>query len=166
MTRSLGAALPAALRAVLDVGDVAAGEGLTFLLLTTGDDGWPHVAMVSVGEVVAIDARTLRLALWPTSAATRNLTAQEKAMIAAVVDGTGYTIRVTARRLSDLTTTRAGTLACFEALVEDVGADVAPYAVLESGVRFRLTDPAMVLPRWEETRAALRTRVHDPTRPA
>ena len=40
--------------------------------------------------------------------------------------------------------------------MEGASADEAPYAVLESGVRFRLKDPPAVLARWAELREALR----------
>ncbi len=35
------------------------------MLLSVSEDGWPHAAMVSVGEVVALNHEELRIALWP-----------------------------------------------------------------------------------------------------
>ena len=34
-------------------------------LLTVSEDQWPHQAMISMGEVIAINPHQLRLALWP-----------------------------------------------------------------------------------------------------
>jgi hypothetical protein len=156
VSRQLDPVVPAALRELLDSDDLAAAEGFTMLLVTVTDDGWPHVAMVSVGEVVATSDETLRLALWPGSTATRNLTPDGRGALAAVVDGTSYSLRLGVGRDGEVETPLAGQLARFEARVESASADEAPYAVLESGVRFRLKDPPAVLARWAELREALR----------
>lgn len=156
MTRSLGARLPDPLYVALSARDPTAHIGLTLGLLTMRDDGWPHEALLSVGEAVAIDRRRLRLALWPTSTATRNLAEHGRATLATVLEQTSFTVRLTAHGAGELATRRAGTLARFEARVEETHADAAPYAVLESGVRFRLNDPDEALSRWAEVRAALR----------
>jgi hypothetical protein len=156
VTRSLGSELPDPLYAALSTGDPGEQEGLTFLLLSVREDGSPHLAMLSVGEVVALDRRRLRLALWPASTTTRNLIERKAATLAAVLEETGYTVRLGVRAAGELATPLAGRLARFDASVEEVGADVVPYAVLESGVRFRLKEPREVLPRWAEVRAQLR----------
>lgn len=161
MTRSLGTALPDELRAVLRRDDA---EGQTFLLLTADGEGWPRMAMLSVGEVACAADGRLGLALWPGSSGARNLTASGRGVLAAVVGGTSYTVRIAAERLADLT--RPSRRACFAARVVDVGADTAPYAVLEEGVRFRLTDPAATLPLWKQTRAALLDALDAPAAPA
>lgn len=150
MTRWLGPGLPEPLLAALadDPGDHV---GLTFLLLTATDDGWPHLAMLGAGELWALSPGELRLALWPSSTATANLERGGRATVAAVLDGTSYSVRVRATRAADIEA-----LACFHARVEDVGADVVPYAVLESGVRFSLTDPGATIARWRRVRDALR----------
>jgi hypothetical protein len=61
-------------------------------------------------------------------------------------------------RLDDISTPLAGTLACFHAQVAAARSDEAPYAVIESGIRFRLRDEAAVVARWREQRAALEAR--------
>jgi hypothetical protein len=149
--------VPGPLGELLESDDLAAAEGFTMLLVTTTEDGWPHMAMVSVGEVVpAGGPDALRLALWPGSTATRNLTPSGRGMLAAVVDGTSYALRLALERAGEVETPLAGKLARFDARVEGASADEAPYAVLESGVRFRLKDPAETQARWAELRAALR----------
>jgi hypothetical protein len=156
VSRQLDPLVPPALRERLDSDDLAAAEGFTMLLMTVTGDGWPHMAMVSVGEVVAASDYSLRLALWPGSTATRNLTPSGNATLAAVVDGTSYSLRLAVTRAGEVETPLAGQLARFEARVEGASADEAPYAVLESGVSFRLKDPPAVLARWAELRQALR----------
>jgi hypothetical protein len=112
--------------------------------------------MLSVGEVLGVGPRDLRLALWRNSTAATNLTRTGQATLALVHDNAGYSLRLRARRGADLETPLSGRLAYFAATVEDAILDVAPYAVLTSGVTFRLKDPDDVLPRWRETVAALR----------
>jgi hypothetical protein len=156
VTRALEAVVPPALRAVLDDDDLARHEGFTLQLMTVRDDGWPHVALLSVGEVVALDARLLRLAIWPGSTSATNLAARGRATLAAVLAPTSYLVRVSARPLGTLETPVGGRLAAFEVVVEESAADEAPYAQLEAGVRYRLNDPQATLPRWHATRVALR----------
>lgn len=156
MTRRLGEELPEQLYRSLSSDDPAGHEGLTLLVLSVGEDGWPHQAMLSVGEVVALDRRRVRLALWPQSTTTRNLTGRGQAVLTAVLDHVGYVARLRVSQSGELETPRAGTLARFDGRVEEVKEDVVPYAVLESGIRFRLTGRDDVLARWAEVRAALR----------
>jgi hypothetical protein len=142
---------------MLDGSDLANREGLTFLLLTTDESGWPQVALLSVGEVVATDPRTLRAGLWLGSGTTRNLSRSGRGTLVLVADGNGYYIRVSARRGDDLDLGRDGRLAYFVLQVEDVLEDAAEYATLSSGITFRLNQPEQVVPRWQHTIECLRT---------
>lgn len=154
MTRAIEASVPQALR------DALAGEptddGFTVLLLTGREDGWPHLSMLSAGEVVVLDEQRLRLAVWPASTAAGRLAADGRATLAAVLAPASYLVRVDARSLGEIATPLAGRLAAFEATVRSASVDEAPYAVIETGVRFRLKDPDATLPRWAEVRRALR----------
>jgi hypothetical protein len=133
---------------------VAGRVGFTILLLTTSSEGWPQVAMLSVGEVLAMDHRRVRLALWPRSGSAANLSRSGQATLMMVVGADTYYVRVRSRPLPDLAPSR-GPRACFEAEVEDVLVDVVGYATVTSGVDFRLNEPDQVLPAWRETLAAL-----------
>jgi len=62
MSRSLGASLPEEIFELLDGHDLPAREGLTILLLTASAEGWPQVAMLSVGDVLATSRECLG---WP-----------------------------------------------------------------------------------------------------
>jgi hypothetical protein len=155
MSRALEPVVPPALRQALDADPRGDGSDLTVLVLVVREDGWPHLAMVSAGELVALDGRRLRLALWPGSTAAARLAAGGPVTLSAVVDGTSYALRGSVRRRGEVETPRSGRLACFDIAVEAVTADEAPYAVLESGVRFRLKDPSDTLARWSELRAAV-----------
>ena len=156
MPRSLGDQLPDSLCRLLDGSELASREGLTFMLLTTDDAGWPHMALLSVGELVAIDVRTLRAGLWLHSSTSKNLTQAGRAMLTLIADGNGYYVRLAARRGADLELGAEGRLAYFVMQVEDVQEDSADYATLTSGVTFRLKQPDQVVPRWQHTVDALR----------
>jgi hypothetical protein len=156
MTRSLGTQLPDSVWRLLDGSDVAGREGLTFLLVTTDDSGWPHVAMLSVGELVAPDPSTLRAALWLHSTATKNLSRDGRGLLTIVANGNGYYVRLAARRGADLDLGTEGRLAYFVLQIEDILEDSTDYATLTSGVTFRLHQPEQVVPRWQHTLDALR----------
>ena len=130
-------------------------EGLTLLLLTVRADGFPHVAMLSCGEVVALGECRVALALWPSSTAAGNLARTGCATLAAVVDGVSWSLRLEGEEAGVVETPLAGRLRRFDLGVVAAASDEAPYAVLESGVTFRLKDPEAVLPRWAQVRAAL-----------
>lgn len=153
MTQRLATVVPDELRRKL-IQAVHIPDRFTILVIT--DDGsWPHVAMVSRGEVVYGGERHLGVALWPGSTACRNLTARGRAVLAFVLDGTAYTLRIGAERLSDLSLAPNPPLACFRVTLEGVTGDSPPYAVLESGVQFSLVDPGVTIRKWRATRSAL-----------
>ena len=156
MPTSLGPRLPEKLQSLFAGTDLASGIGETFLLLTTGEDGWPHMAMLSVGELLLGDARTLRAALWLHSTATRNLSREGRGLLVVVQDGAGYYVRCQATRGPDLDLGEDGRLAYFELGIEDVLEDAVNYAVLTSGMTFRLNNPEQVLARWQRTVDAMR----------
>jgi hypothetical protein len=156
MPTSLGALLPDNLQRLFAGTDLASGIGETFLLLTVGEDSWPHMAMLSVGELLTADPSRLRTALWLHSTATRNLTREGRGLLAVVQDGAGYYLRCRATRGADLDLGQDGRLAYFELTIEDVLEDAVNYAVLTSGLTFKLHDPDQVLARWQRTIDALR----------
>jgi hypothetical protein len=156
VTRSVGNQLPDAVRHLLDGSRLAEREGLTFLLLTNDEQDWPQVAMLSVGEAVAVDARVLHAGLWLHSGTSKNLTRSGRATLVVVANGNGYYIRLKATRGEDLDLGAEGRLAYFVLDVEDVQEDSTDYASLTTGVTFKLKDPAQVVPRWQRTVDALK----------
>jgi hypothetical protein len=158
VARSIGNQIPSTLWPVLDGSDVARWVGTTILLLTSTPDGWPHLAMVSMGEVLLLDSRRLLLALWPNSTATANLTHSGRATLALVHGQAGYYVRAATLRGEDLAVPDAGSYACFSLQVADVQEDVAPYATLTGGVTYVLKDPIDTVERWQRTVRGLRQR--------
>jgi hypothetical protein len=154
MSRDLDPVVPPAVVAALEA-DPIPDDGLTILVLTQRD-GWPHVTMISRGEIVTAGPSVLRMALWHHSSIVGTLERDGRASLSLVVDGVAYLLRVTARRNGDLTTELGGTLARFDCAVEGVTADEAPYATIACGVTFRLHDREAVHARWAQVRTALK----------
>ena len=156
MPRSAGTDLSPELREILDGEELAGREGMTFLLITAAGDGWPHVAMLSVGEVLARDERQLRFALWPGSQTTENLTRErETAVLMIVHAGSVYYLRLRCHRLADAKV-KGMPRALFSAQVEEVLQDVVDYAVITNGIRFRLKKPKEVLEVWTDSVRVMR----------
>jgi hypothetical protein len=149
---SEGARLPGDVVALLDGNDLDARVGLTIELVTTGIDGWPGIALLSAGEVLALGDSAIRLALWPDSRTTANLSRSGRGLLAFVHDGSAYTVRVETERASDL----PGPLAAFDGRVAAVRRDEVGYARLASGITFDLPDAPAVVARWRGTIEALR----------
>ncbi len=147
--------LPAELAALFDGTDPAGRVGFTMELLTADGEGWPDSALLSAGEVLAVDGSTLRLALWPATRTTANLTRSGRASLAFVHDGTFFTLRLETCRGADLG--GASPLAVFDGRVTAVRRDEVGYARLVSGIVFELPDPPAVVERWRSTVEALRS---------
>lgn len=156
MPRSLGARLPPALLPLIDGRNIDTHEGLTFLLITTAEDGWPHVAMLSVGELVAPDDAEIRLALWPGTQSTKNLGERGQGLLMLVWAGAAYYVRLRSTRLADASV-KGKPRARFNAQVVEVLQDVVDYAVITSGIDFQLRDRTEVLPAWRESVDVMRT---------
>jgi hypothetical protein len=152
MSTRLEPTVPQALREALDRDD---DVGFTVELLTVTEEAFPHQALLSVGEIVVLDDEHVRLATWPASTTTRNMARTGRCALTAVVDGVAYTVLLALVPHGELTSS-ASPLTVVDGRVVESRADTAPYAVLESGIRFRLTDPDAVLDRWATTRRLLR----------
>ncbi len=155
MTRIVGGRIPDQVLTILSGKRLEELADVTFLLLTVREDGWPHVAMLSVGEIAAPAPHRVRMALWPGSRTTANLTRDGRATLAVVHEGAGWYVRGSARRGEDLMLSSGQRLAGFELSVDEVLVDEVAYAVITAGITFRLREPQQVLPRWRETIEAL-----------
>ena len=158
MSKSVGVTLPPDLQRLLDGSDMSGGAGFTILLVTVETAGWPRIALLSVGEVLAPDEGSLHLALWPGTTSTRELTRTGQATLACVVDGASYSIHAHFERGEDLTT---GSMqhAYFAGRIDECLVDEVSYARLTTGVEFELPNPDSVVPRWEATIESVRQRV-------
>jgi hypothetical protein len=151
--------LPGSLRQFTNGTDLPSKDGQAVSLITTDADGWPHVALLSAGEVLTVSESQVRLALWPTSTTTANLDRTGRGLMVHIADGGAYYIRLVGRRVPIEV---PGALACFEMVTEKVTADLVGYAEVLTGITFRLKDPAKVIERWEKTLSKLAAMGSDP----
>jgi len=145
--------------AALDGSRLEQGEGDTLVLVTTDEEGWPHIALLSLGEVVALE-REIRIALWPNTAATSNLTRAGRALLAIIGHQRCLYLRLAVRRGPDIHLGRGG-LAAFAGTIERAVEDEVGYALITTGIRFDLKDKAETVERWTRTVDALRTAAFD-----
>jgi hypothetical protein len=145
--------IPPEVMALLDGRDLAGRDAMAFVLMTTGEHGWPHAALLSVGEVLARSPSDVALALHRTSGTTANLARTGRATLLVVAPPAAYTIRLDARPAP---AAGDGPLARFSAGVAAVIRHEAPYAQLTAPIGFRLADPDAVHARWAATLDTLR----------
>jgi hypothetical protein len=124
------------------------------MLLTITEDFWPHIAMISVGEIVAQDCTKLRLLLWPNTTTTHNILRTNQATIVVFFAGKSHYIRLSLRRLTTLSNAMHKRER-FSAGVVSVREDTAKYADITSGVKINLKDSNTVIKRWYDTIAEL-----------
>jgi hypothetical protein len=121
---------------------------------TVGVDGWPHGAQLSVGEVLALDAHTLLMAMWPNSNTAQNMRRDGRLTLSLVHDGALLEIRAHASLVAEQQTALG--LSVFRVQIEKVDVHRAKYAEVLSGVTFRLYERDSVIARWREQIAMLR----------
>ena len=151
MSETLPPVLPDTLQRLLDGSQLEGKVGETLELITVDPDGWPHVALLSVGEVLAVTPTELRLALWPSSQTTANLHRTGRATMTSIQEAGAYYARLEAAPLS----TALG-LATFRCHLLTLLVDRVDYADLTHGIRFALRDRAAAVARWEDVIGGLR----------
>lgn len=140
--------LPASVVDLLDGTGLEHKIGHTFLLATCDPTGWPRLALLSVGEVLAPSATQLDLALYQNSRTTRSLTDTGRALLSMVLDGSTYKIRLTTHRVA-MSDAYDGANAYFRGKVIGVDDDRVGYARLIHGIEYELVDERPALQRWQ-----------------
>jgi hypothetical protein len=149
------ARLPAAVCSLLDGTGLPEKVSVTVLLATVTPDGWPNLAMLSPGEVLVADPRTVRLALHATSGTCGVLRASGRGLLSVVADGAAYRVRLRARSVPRPPVLGPDEL--FVATVEQVAEDRVPYARVTHGIGYDLQDVDATLTRWAAKLARLRS---------
>jgi hypothetical protein len=146
--------LPPAVGRYLDGANLL--EKTQALRLSTIDaEGWPHAALLSVGDMVAMPNGNIRFVLFPQSGTVANLARDGRLTLTLSLDGGMCELRMRARRLNH--SSKEVPLAFFDAEIEVVRHHAAPYAEVTGGITFALHEPEAVLPRWKRQIEALRT---------
>lgn len=139
-----------------EVYELLNGQDLTdkqheaMMLLTVGEDGWPHNAMISVGEIVAVNLTELRIGLWSNTSTTANIIRSNKATLVLIYKGKAHYIRLSLERLEELPNARYQRER-FSAKVISAREDVAKYADITSGIKIKLKNNKEIVERWNQT---------------
>ncbi|ATH94343.1 hypothetical protein ACH95_03360 [Bacillus glycinifermentans] len=140
---------------LLDGKNLASKRCEAMMLQTVTEDGWPHTAMISAGEILALNETDVRLALWKGTTTTANIARTGRAMLVTCWKGKAHYVRLSLSELPELKDAKHPR-ARFSGTVESAREDIAKYADIISGVQIELKDEAAVLKRWEETLEELR----------
>ncbi|HKC65339.1 MAG TPA: pyridoxamine 5'-phosphate oxidase family protein [Pyrinomonadaceae bacterium] len=93
MTKFVGNELPYDLYERLQGDNLEAYADKVILISTVDGKGWPHPAMLSYFEVVALDRRNLRLATYKASGTTDNMRSNGLATISIIDERMAYYIK-------------------------------------------------------------------------
>ena len=154
MEQSPSQELSTELYELLNGKDLETKQHEALMLMTVTEEEWPHTAMISVGEIIALDSKRVRLAMWSGTTTTRNLIRTEKATLAFVYAGAAHYIKLSLKRLPVLPAAKHPRER-FEADIVAVRSDVAQYADITTGIQIDLKEEEPVLRRWHETLAEL-----------
>ncbi|MGQ8924259.1 pyridoxamine 5'-phosphate oxidase family protein [Bacillus halotolerans] len=121
-----------------------------FVLQTVSEDGWPHAAMISAGEIIALNRTDIRIALWKNTETAGNILRTGQAQLTAWWKGAAHYVKLQCEPLPPLNGAvyDRERFACRIASAKE---DVAKYADITSGVRIQLHNAEEVLNRWEVT---------------
>jgi Pyridoxamine 5'-phosphate oxidase len=97
MSRLLGASLPSELVRRLDGSDLERYSSLAIPVATTDGEGWPHVALLSYSEVIAVSPSLLRVAIGSSSTTAGNLRRTGQVTIVVVDTGLVQYVKGSAR---------------------------------------------------------------------
>jgi flavin reductase (DIM6/NTAB) family NADH-FMN oxidoreductase RutF len=144
--------LPYELIRALDDARLTDAEQPAFLLVTGDEDGAPRISMVSAGELLALDERTLRVALWRGTRSAANLARGGTVLFGAVSPGSVIYVRA---KPDPLVVPEPAELECFELTVTEVRADVHAGMPVTSGITFRTDEPEQAATDWRRQRQLL-----------
>jgi hypothetical protein len=155
MSKPIGDTLPPHVVAALDGEELERKIGPAYLLVTGDPDGTPRPCMLSAGEVLAVDAHTLRFALWPESRTSENLARGARALFCYVAPRIVLYVRGRTRALEG---SPGAALRCFELAVDSVESDEHAGMPVTSGISFAVEvgNPADVVDAWRGQLALLR----------
>jgi hypothetical protein len=135
---------PPGLRTLFDGTLIESKGGFTASIMAVDEGGRVRSALLSLGELLAPDARRLCIALWPRSRVAEAIGATGRATLAFVFDEAFVQVQLDARHVP----LEDSSLMCFVATVETGELQRVGYARLTTGIAFELEDREIVLTRW------------------
>jgi len=161
MSRLVGQELPPQLLEQLSGRDLRSRFGRVIPAVTVDAAGFPHPALLSFGEVVALDARRIGLATYADSTTTNNMRRNGRLTLLLVeAEGTYYikgTVRERPGGLDGFPGLAQWKMHIEQVLEDGTRSDIEGEARIASGIRFGAgAGEAALLKQWEAVVAALR----------
>ena len=136
--------IPPSVRLLLDGTDLGVKIGEALQLAVSDDTGWPRLASLSVGEVLAVSATRMLLTLYTSSRTSAQLASRGRGLLVLVDDGAIVKLEFQASQLDE-----SSGRTTFQADIVGVERDEVPYARVTHGIGFELVaDEEQVLARW------------------
>lgn len=153
VSRFIGDRLPSEILEAWSGRDLEGKVGRAWLLVSVDEDGVPRPCMLSAGELLALDAQRIRVALWPGTRTSRNLARGSPVLICHVEPGSVIYVKGRPRALGRDPRTR---LERFEVAVQAVESDEHSGMPVTQGISFRIEgDRAATVASWEAQLRAL-----------
>jgi hypothetical protein len=130
--------------------------GRAYLFVTTDEDGTPRPCMLSAGEILAPDDRHLRIALWPGTTTSKNLSRGGRVLFCYIAPGT---VLYAKGRSAPLGPGPGSKLERFEVTIDAVDSDIHQGMPVKETVLFEVEgmDTSKVAADWQRQLEALRS---------
>lgn len=135
------------LQDLLNGKQLAQKQHIAMILQSITSEGYPHSAMVSVGEVIALDSEHLRIALWPQTQTSISLAEKRKSNLIIIYNNMVSYLELDITLLPSLDN-EVYERTRFETTIKSIRQDVAKYADITSGITVEMHEPEQVLNRW------------------
>ncbi|MEJ7451031.1 pyridoxamine 5'-phosphate oxidase family protein [Staphylococcus xylosus] len=135
------------LKDLLNGKQLAQKQHIAMVLQSITSEGYPHSAMVSVGEVIALDSEHLRIALWPQTQTSISLAEKRKSNLIIIYNNMVSYLELDITLLPSLDN-EVYERTRFEATIKSIRQDIAKYADITSGITVEMHEPEQVLNRW------------------
>jgi hypothetical protein len=140
MSRPVGDALPNSLFERLSGRDLEAISDRVIVVCTVDDRGYPHPALLSYLETIAVDRRTIRLAMYSSSRSTQYARREGRLTLILVDDRVAYYVKGTVQELArSMAVAPHNTklqLHVAEVLADEADPELEPGAYIASGLTY------------------------------
>jgi hypothetical protein len=158
MSTWTGSELPEHVGELFSGHHLGAGIGSAYLMVTVDPDRRPRPCMLSLGEILAVDRRTLRLAVWTGSHTSANLAAGSSVLLCVLDESGAVYVRGRAYGLT-ADGAREMRLDCFEFDVTSAESDAHDGMPIRHGITYSVIDstPEVLLDTWRAQLQLLRS---------
>jgi hypothetical protein len=156
VSRLLGDRLPPEIMSAFDGERIEEKIGLAYLLVTTDEDGTPRPCMLSAGEILVPDDRHFRIALWPGTTTSENLSRGSRALFCYIAPGTVFYAKGQSAALGP---GKDSKLERFQVTIDAVESDIHQGMPVKETVLFEVEgmDKSKVAAGWQRQLEALRS---------